>query len=142
RMEPSKFAGCQGTPTSPATNRPTSWQRQRHRSQSPKALNRRWLTYEESQDRSPKKRSRRGGPPPLLSSTKDSISRRPQAARRSSRSRAQPCTICWQRDPSMGTSLRITRDSTTTTHAWSAHVADAKHRITSSTAERYRCVIG
>ncbi|KAJ0126367.1 hypothetical protein HZ326_30526, partial [Fusarium oxysporum f. sp. albedinis] len=61
RMEPSKFAGCQGTPTSPATNRPTSWQRQRHRSQSPKALNRRWLTYEESQDRSPKKRSRRGG---------------------------------------------------------------------------------
>ncbi|KAJ0129602.1 Uncharacterized protein HZ326_27297 [Fusarium oxysporum f. sp. albedinis] len=64
------------------------------------------------------------------------------AACRSSRSRAQPCTICWQRDPSMGTSLRITRDLTITTHAWSAHVADAKHRITSSTAERYRHVIG
>ncbi|KAF5227319.1 hypothetical protein FANTH_14791 [Fusarium anthophilum] len=62
---------------------------------------------QKSQDRSPKKRSRRSGPPPLLSSTKDSISRRPQAARQSSRSRAQPCPICWQRDPSMGTSLRI-----------------------------------
>ncbi|KAH7464323.1 hypothetical protein FOMA001_g17574 [Fusarium oxysporum f. sp. matthiolae] len=34
-MEPSKFAGCQGTPTSLATNRPTSWQRQRHRSPEP-----------------------------------------------------------------------------------------------------------
>src|SRR6478609_10243327 len=141
-MEPSKFAGCQGTPTSLATNRPTSWQRQRHRSPSPKALNRRWLTYEESQDRSRKKRSRRGGPPPLLSSTKDSISRRLQAVRRSCRSRVQRCTTSWQRDPSTGTSPRTTRDSTTTMHAYFAHVADAKHRITSSTAERYRHVIG
>jgi hypothetical protein len=53
-----------------------------------------------------------------------------------------PRTICWQRDPFTGTSPRITKDSTTTMHAWSAHVADAKHRITSSTAERYRRVIG
>ncbi|KAI8412292.1 hypothetical protein FOFC_08922 [Fusarium oxysporum] len=141
-MEPSKFAGCQGTPTSLATNRPTSWQRQRHRSPSPKALNRRWLTYEESQDRSRKKRSRRGGPPPLLSSTKDSISRRLQAVRRSCRSRVQPCTICWQRDPSTGTSPHTTKNSTMSTHAWSAHATDAKHRTTSSTAERYRRVIG
>ncbi|CVL09335.1 uncharacterized protein FMAN_15499 [Fusarium mangiferae] len=64
------------------------------------------------------------------------------AARRSYGSREQLCTIYWQRDHFTGTSPHITRYSTITTHAWSTHVVDAKHQITSSTAERYRRVIG
>ncbi|VTT78655.1 unnamed protein product, partial [Fusarium fujikuroi] len=55
--------------------------------------------------------SRYGGQPPLLSSTSDSISRRPQAVRRSSRFHVQPCTIFSQRGPSIDSS-NITDDLT------------------------------
>jgi hypothetical protein len=141
-MDLHKYDRYQDTPTSPVTNELINWPKQHHHSPSPKAPNRHWRTYEESQDRSRKKHSRRGGPLPPLSSTRDSISRRPQAARRSCRSRAQPCTICWQQGHFMGTSPHITRDSTIAMHAWSARATDSKHRTTSSTAERYRRAIG
>jgi hypothetical protein len=141
-MDLHKYDRYQDTPISPVTNEPINWPKQHRCSLSPKGLDQRWLICEKSRDRIRKRHSRRGGPPPLLSNTRDSISRRPQAVRRSSRSREQPCTICWQRGPFTETSPRITKDSTTTMHAWSAHVADAKHRITSSTAERYRRVTG
>jgi hypothetical protein len=113
------FAGCQDTLTAPATNKPTSWQKQHHHSRSLKGLDQRWPTYEGSRDKNRKKHSKHGGPPRPLTSTgtRDSTSRRPQAARRSYRSRVQLCTICWQRDPSTGTSPHITRDSTMPTHA-------------------------
>ncbi|KAF5260513.1 hypothetical protein FOXYS1_8828, partial [Fusarium oxysporum] len=142
RMEPHRYAGCQDTPTSPATNEPINRSKQHRCSLSPKGLDQRWLICGKSRDRIRKRHSRRGGPPPLLSSTRDSVSRQPQAVRRSSRSRAQPCTICWQRDPFTGTLPHTTRDLTTSMHAWSAHATDSKHRTTFSIAERYRRVIG
>ncbi|KAI8401837.1 hypothetical protein FOFC_18706 [Fusarium oxysporum] len=141
-MEPHRYAVCQDTPTSLATNEPINWPKQHRCSLSLKGLDQRWLICEKSRDRIRKRHSRRGGLPPLLSSTRYSISRRPQAVRRSSRSRAQSCTICWQRDPFTGTSPHTTRDLTTSMHVWSAHATDSKHRTTSSIAKRYLRVIG